>query len=102
MDKDKLIDVVLVNHYGICPVCNAKMNLLHSQYTAYRLSPAGWITSRLDTMNKYTVVCPKCGYTCDMGINEYGLYPLDSRVHHETREPILKGDNPIGKDYKEK
>lgn len=92
---DDLIEVLLFNHFGECPVCNHPLSLLQAEYTAYSLSPSGFISSKLDSKCTFTEVCPNCGYTCEMGVNEYGLYPLGCVEQRETREPILK-ENPLG------
>lgn len=98
MADKKLQEVLLFNHFGECPICAHRLNLLQSEYTAYALSSVGWITSKLDSMCKYTQVCPNCGYTCEVGINEYGIYPLKCVDNNETRKPIIT-KNPLGKDY---
>lgn len=103
MGDKKLKEIILINHFGECPVCNHTLSLLQSEYTAYLLSPAGWITSKLDSKCEYTAVCSECGYTCRMEVNEYGLHPKSQEKDvKETRKPILIKNNPIGINNREK
>ncbi len=95
--KDKKIDVVSVNEFGICPICGNRFMLLKSAYCAYTLSDSGWITAMVDDKVEFKVICTNCGYTCDMEVTVNGLTPKDSKIKDsDTRKPILK-DNPIGK-----
>ncbi|MBQ8131000.1 MAG: hypothetical protein IJ193_00750 [Bacilli bacterium] len=93
----KLVEIAALNKFGICPMCNAQVMLLKSEYSAYRLSESGWITSQTDSKTEFKIVCPECGFVYDVEVTPYGLSAKGAKIEEdiEPRKPIL--DNPIGK-----
>ena len=94
--KKDLIEVAAVNKFGICPMCNKQVMLLKSEYSAYKLSESGWITSQTDSKTEFKIVCPECGYVYDVVVTPYGLSSKGAIIEekYESRKPIL--NNPIG------
>lgn len=98
MKEKEKIEVAAQNVFGICPMCAEHTMLLESKYSAYRLSPSGWITNQTDSKTSFKIICPKCGYCYEVKVTPFGLAPIHSELEEEdeNRNPILK-DNPLGK-----
>ena len=97
MSKEKgLIEVAALNKFGMCPMCNKQVMLLKSEYSAYKLSESGWITSQTDSKTEFKIVCPHCGYVYEVVVTPYGLSAKGAKIEeeYEPRKPIL--NNPIG------
>lgn len=92
----KELDLVKFYQFGVCPMCWNKMMLLKSNYKAYHLSSAGWITNMEDEKTDFEIVCTKCGLHHKMMITDKGLTPIELVTEDDTRLAILS-DNPIGR-----
>lgn len=92
-ENNKLLHVVSVNEFGICPECGKPLMLLKAEYTAYALASSGWINKQVDQKSEFKRVCPSCGFTDNVKITAYGLLPEGYSDEEEIRKPILK--NPI-------
>ena len=97
-ENNEKIEVAAQNIFGVCPMCAAHTMLFESKYSAYALSPSGWITKQTDSKVYFKIVCPDCGYTYNVKVTPFGLAPVNSELEdeYENRNPILK-DNPLGK-----
>lgn len=93
-EKKDLIKCVTMGEFGVCPICDHKLNLVEKKLSAYTLSESGWITSRMATKTTLLAICPNCGYELDMLIDENGLYPAQLHNRAKPNDPILH--NPLG------
>jgi transcription elongation factor Elf1 len=83
--------IVYRNKFGICPICNHRLSLLHAKYTASKLSENGWIEQELASHYIYKAVCPKCGFVMDVHVTPRGLEPVNY-IGKPTQKPILDKD----------
>lgn len=87
------MDVIEIIPPGICPQCGKNMMLLRADYSAYKVSPSGYLEARVDEKSELTLVCPSCGFSTKAHMSVNGVLPdgFDDRL---LREPIT--NNPIG------